>query len=103
MAACGEGESRGPSWAEARGRGNWAGAWDQAREERERSRPRAGLVWGFAGPRKRVGLGEQELAMGRVLGWVKFLGFMLVRGGFQVWGLFFYLYSISKTNQIQTI
>ena len=39
----------------------------------------------------RVGLGEQELAMGRVLGWV--------RGGFQVWGLFFYLYSISKTNQ----
>ena len=48
---------------------------------------------------KRVGLGEQELAMGRVLGWVKFLGFGLVRGGFQVWGLFFYLYSISKTNQ----
>ena len=43
---------------------------------------------------KRVGLGEQELAMGRVLGWVKFLGFRLVRGGFQVWGLFFYLYSI---------
>ena len=60
---------------------------------------RAGLVWGFAGPRKRVGLGEQELAIGRVLGWVKFLGFGLVRGGFQVWGLFFYLYSISKTNQ----
>ena len=93
-AACGEGEGRGPSWAEVRGRGNWAGAWDQARAERERSRPRAGLVWGFAGPRKRVGLGEQELAMGCVLGWVKFLGFGLVRGGFQVWGLFFYLYSI---------
>ena len=65
--------------------------WDQAREERERSRPRAGLVWGFAGPWKRVGLGEQELAMGRVLGWVKFLVFGLVRGGFQVWGLFFFL------------
>ena len=32
--------------------------------------------------------------MGRVLGWVKFLGFRLVRGGFQVWDLFFYLYSI---------
>ena len=104
----GAGERRAECWAEeagesegalgglgcVRGRGNWAGAWDQAREERERSRPRAGLVWGFAGPRKRVGLGEQELAMGCVLGWVKFLGFGLVRGGFQVWGLFFYLYSI---------
>ena len=37
----------------------------------------------------RAGGGDKEA--GPLLGWCKFLGFGLVRGGFQVWGFVFFL------------